>query len=170
MMSAVELKPITEKNWREALTLAVDPTQQAFVANVMPVAAIALAKAYIRPSGKTVEPYGVYHQGTMVGFFNFHYTPNTYDDFWLFHFFIDKRFQRRGFGAAAVVRLIQHIQRHHPACGRLRLTVHPRNEAAQRFYQKVGFSDDGVLMFGEPIYSLVIPQTHVRFGTDEPAP
>ncbi len=125
-MSSVELKAITEENWRETLTLAVDPTQQPFVAGVTPVAAIALAKAYIRPGGKTVEPYGVYQQETMVGFFNLHYTPNSYHDFWLFHFFIDQRFQRRRLGSAAVTRLIQHIQDHHPTCSRLRLTVHPQ--------------------------------------------
>lgn len=44
-MSQVELKLITEENWREALTLAVDPAQQPFVAGVTPVAAIALAKS-----------------------------------------------------------------------------------------------------------------------------
>lgn len=155
-MSPVELKPITEENWREALTLAVGPDQQDFVSDVRPVAAIALAKAYIRPSGKTVEPYGIYHQGKMVGFFNLHYTPNSRDDFWLFHFFIDQRFQRRGFGSAAIGRLVQHLQDGHPACRRLRLTVHPQNQSAQRFYQALGFSDDGVLTFQEPTYSLVI--------------
>jgi hypothetical protein len=46
-MAQVELKSIAEDNWREALTLAVGPDQQDFVASVRPVAAIALAKAYI---------------------------------------------------------------------------------------------------------------------------
>ncbi len=77
----MELTPITEENWREALTLAVGPDQQDFVASVRPVTAIALAKTYIKPGSKTVDPYGIYHQGTMVGFFNLHYTPNSRDDF-----------------------------------------------------------------------------------------
>lgn len=156
-MLQVEVKPITEENWREALTLAVAPDQEDFVAGVRPVAAIALAKAYIKPGGKAVDPYGIYHMDTMVGFFNLHYTPNSREDFWLFHFFIDHRFQRRGLGLAAVGRLIQHLQASHPTCRRLRLTVHPQNQAAQRFYQGLGFSDDGVLTFGEQTYSLVIP-------------
>lgn len=148
-MSQVELTPITEENWREALTLAVGPDPQDFVAGVRPVA--------IKPGGKTVDPYGICHQGTMVGFFNLHYTPNSRDDFWRFHFFIDQRFQRRGLGLAAVARLIQRLQASHPTCRRLRLTVHPQNQAAQRFYQGLGFSDDGGLTFGELTYSLVIP-------------
>lgn len=44
-MSSVEIKAITEENCREALTLAVDPTQQHFMASVTPVAAIALAQS-----------------------------------------------------------------------------------------------------------------------------
>lgn len=169
-MSSVELKSITEENWREALTLAVDPTQHPFVAGVTPVAAIALAKAYISPGGKTVEPYGVYQQETMVGFFNLHYTPNSYHDFWLFHFFIDQRFQRRRLGSAAVTRLIQHIQDHHPTCSRLRLTVHPQNRSAQRFYKAVGFTDDGVLTCGEPTFSLAIPRAQGDSGGSDDDP
>lgn len=161
-MSSVDLRPITEANWREALTLEVAAEQQPFAAGVTPIAAIALAKAYIRPGGKTVEPFGIYHQDTLVGFFNLHYTPNSRDDFWLFHFFIDHRFQRQNFGRAAIVQLIQHLQEHHPSCALLRLSAHPRNDPAQRFCTRLGFSDDGMTTYDERAYSLEIPGTQVQ--------
>ena len=82
-MSRVSLKLITSENWREALELSVDAQQQKFVAAVSPPVAIALAKAYIRPNGMMVEPYGIYDQHNMVGFLNLHYSPDSKDDFWI---------------------------------------------------------------------------------------
>lgn len=153
-MSKVSLKKITSENWREALSLSVSPKQQKFVAAVTPPVAIALAKAYIRPDNRIIEPYGIYHQHTMVGFFNLHYTLNSEEDFWLFHFFIDKRFQGQGLGSLAIKALIQHIKDIHPSCYCVRLTVHPENDAGKRFYTKLGFTEDNMLTYGEPTYSL----------------
>jgi diamine N-acetyltransferase len=155
-MSNVELKIITSDNWREALELSVHAEQQKFVASVNPPVAIALAKAYVRPGGKKVEPYGIYHKKKMVGFFNLHYTPNSTDDYWIFHFFIDKRFQRNGLGLKAFRELMRQIKQNHPACYRLCLTVHPENEAGKKFYLKVGFSEDNILTFDEPTYSIFL--------------
>ena len=168
-MTPLELRPITRENWLEALSLGVDPAQRSFVAGVEPVAAVALAKAYVQPGGKTVEPYGIYHESAMVGFFNLHYTPGSPDDYWLFHFFIDQRFQGRKFGTHAITLLTQHLQDHHPLCRRLRLTVHPDNRAAQHFYQKLGFADEGVLTYGEQIYSLDIDRIHPNPDAASPA-
>lgn len=155
-MSQVTLKRITSENWREALELSVNVEQQEFVAAVTPPVAIALAKAYIRPDGRIVEPYGVYHQHKMVGFFNLHYTPNSKEDYWLFHFFIDKRFQRRGLGSASIDVLLKHIKNDHHSCHRIRLTVHPDNDAGKKFYTRLGFTDDNILSYGEPTYSIYI--------------
>lgn len=92
----------------------------------------------------------------MVGFFNLHYTPDHADDYWLFHFFIDKRFQRNGLGSRALRALLRQIKQNNPSCNRLRLTVHPENEAGRIFYLKVGFSEDNILTFNEPTYSIFI--------------
>lgn len=155
-MSDIELKIITSDNWREALELSVHEEQQKFVASAHPPVAIALAKAYIRPGGKIVEPYGIYFRKKLVGFFNLHYTPGSTDDYWLFHFFIDKKFQRKGLGSRALGEIMSQIKRNNPSCKRIRLTVHPENEAGKRFYLKVGFSEDNILTFDEPTYSIFI--------------
>lgn len=154
-MSQVILKKITSENWREAIELSVSVEQQRFVASVTPPAAIALAKAYIRPDGRIVEPYGVYKQNQMVGFFNLHYTPASKEDYWLFHFFIDQRFQRKGIGAETINALINFIKEIHPNCHRIRLTVHPENDAGLKFYTKLGFTSENILTYGEPTYSIV---------------
>jgi diamine N-acetyltransferase len=155
-MDNIEIKIISSDNWREALELSVYDEQQKYVASVHPPAAIALAKAYIRPGGKMVEPYGIYYQRKMVGFFNLHYTPGSEEDYWLFHFFIDKRFQRNGWGSKALNELISHIKQTNPSSKRLRLTVHSENEAGRLFYLKFGFSADNILTFDEPTFSISI--------------
>ena len=155
-MSRVSLKLITSENWREALELSVDAVQQKFVASVSPPVAIALAKAYIRPSGMMVEPYGIYDQHNMVGFLNLHYSPDRKDDFWIYHFFIDQRFQKRGLGSAGIRALMKHIRDTYPSCQRICLTVHPDNDAARKFYTKLGFTNDDIFTHGEPTYSMYL--------------
>ncbi|MGD6849275.1 N-acetyltransferase [Rossellomorea aquimaris] len=155
-MSDISIKLISADNWREALELSVHDEQLKFVASIHPPVAIALAKAYIRPGGKMVEPYGIYHQNKMVGFFNLHYTPGSRDDYWLFHFFIDKRFQRIGLGSKTLSEVIRHIKTTNPSCNRLNLTVHPENEAGRLFYLKFGFSEENSMTFDEPTFSILI--------------
>ena len=48
-MKELSLKEVTRENWRATLCLAVFPEQQRYIADYVPIAAIALAKAYIRP-------------------------------------------------------------------------------------------------------------------------
>ncbi|PFN01994.1 MULTISPECIES: GNAT family N-acetyltransferase [Bacillus cereus group] len=78
------------------------------------------------------------------------------NEFWLFHFFIDKKFQRKGHGAAAIKELIKHLQTNHPSCHRIRLTVHPENHSGQTFYKKLGFTDDHICTYNEFTYSICI--------------
>lgn len=155
-MSDISIKLISDDNWREALELSVHDEQLKYVSSIHPPVAIALAKAYIRPGGKVVEPYGIYNQNKMVGFFNLHYTPGSRDDYWLFHFFIDKRFQRIGLGSKTLNEVIRHIKTTNHTCNRLNLTVHPENEAGRLFYLKFGFSEENIMTFDEPTFSILI--------------
>jgi diamine N-acetyltransferase len=64
----LSLQEVTRENWRTALSLTVFPEQQRFIADYVPIAAIALAKAYIRPGGLVWVPYVFYANDQMVGF------------------------------------------------------------------------------------------------------
>src|SRR6476660_8806799 len=55
-MPSITLRDITRENWRASLSLTVYPEQQRFVADHTPIAAIALAKAYILSSCHFVIP------------------------------------------------------------------------------------------------------------------
>lgn len=150
----ITLQPVTENNWGATLQLTVHPTQQRFVAAFTPIAAIALAKAYIRPFGWHWLPYAIYADQQMVGFFAIALEPKQPADSWLFHFFIDQHRQGRGYGKQAMQTLIELIKTEQPTCTGISLVVHPANVVAQSLYQQSGFVATGEERWGEPVYRL----------------
>ncbi len=155
-MGSILLGEVTHENWRATLRLTVYPDQQRFIAEYAPIAAIALAKAYIRPGGMTWVPYAISADSTMVGFVELAYEPDTVDEYWVFHFFIDQHFQGRGYGKAALEQFIELVKREHPQCQLLHLVVHPENHRAQRLYLGAGFRPTGTERWGEPVYQLAL--------------
>ncbi len=155
-VDGVSLRQVTEENWRATLHLAVHPDQQRFSTEYTPIAAIALAVAYIRPSGLTWVPYAIYTDAALVGLVELAYEPGSADDYWIFHFFIDHRYQGRGYGKAALARLIELVKREHPRCQTLQLVVHPENQRAQQLYACAGFRPTGAQRWGEPVHRLVL--------------
>lgn len=153
-MDEFSLREITRDNWRSTLNLTVLPEQQRFIADYVPIAAIALAKAYIRPDGLLWVPYAFYAQIDMVGFIELAYEPESAENYWLFHFFIDRHYQGQGYGKQALQLFIQFIKDHHLQCQSLQLTVHPENHHAQHFYTSAGFRPTGAKLDGEPVYRL----------------
>lgn len=151
----ITLQPVTEINWRDTLVLAVYPAQQRFIADYTPITAIALAKAYVRPLGMTWLPYAIYNNSHLVGFVEIAFNLGQPEDCWVFHFFIDHRFQGQGYGKAAIQTLVTLIREIEPACTGVSLVVHPENVVARQFYQGVGFEPTGEERWGEPVYRLV---------------
>jgi diamine N-acetyltransferase len=155
-MEDVSLREVTRENWIATLGLGVHPDQQRFIADSTPIAAIALAKAYIKPGGAVWEPYAIYTGSAVVGFVELAYTPGSHDDYWVFHFFIDQRFQGQGYGRAALAQLIRLAQERYPDCQALQLVVHPENHRAQQLYTRAGFRATGAMRWGEPVYRLAL--------------
>lgn len=155
-MGSIQLREVTRENWRATLHLTVHPDQQRFVAEYAPIAAIALAKAYVRSDGLTWVPYAISADSTLVGFVALAYEPDTIDEYWVFHYFIDQHFQGRGYGKAALRQFIERIEREHPQCQRLQLVVHPENDRAQRLYAGAGFRPTDTERWGEPVYQLAL--------------
>lgn len=153
-MAELFIRDVTRKNWRAALQLAVLPEQQRFIADYAPIAALALAKAYIRPGGLTWTPYAFYRAEEMIGFTALAYEPGSNENYWLGHFFIDHRYQGQGYGKEALLLFLQFLRDNHPQCDALQLTVHPENERAQHLYKRLGFQPTGAELDQEPIYKL----------------
>jgi diamine N-acetyltransferase len=154
----ITFQPVTHQNWRETLTLVVDADQQSFVAGYAPIALVALAKAYVRPMGWEWLPYAIYADAAMVGFLELAFDPNNPEQCWLFHFFIDRQHQNKGYGKQAVQALITFVQVQFPACRMLLLTVHPDNQRAKDLYVAAGFVDTGKMAFDEPLYQYALSE------------
>lgn len=155
-MKELSLQEVTQENWRATLGLAVFPEQQRFIAEYVPITAIALAKAYIRPGGLVWTPYALYADREMVGFTELAYEPGSLDNYWIFHYFIDYRYQEQGYGKQAMRLLLQFIRDHHPQCQAIQLTVHPENDRALRLYTAAGFRPTGATLSDEPVYRLIL--------------
>lgn len=152
----LKLDEVNCENWRATLELGVAPEQQRFVSEYTPIAAIALAKAYIRPGGLTGVPLAFSVGEQMVGFALLAFAPGSADAYWLFHFFIDRRFQGRGYGREALSAVVAYLRARYPTCEVLRLVVHPENVRARRLYTTGGFRPTGGEAWGEPEYRLVL--------------
>ena len=152
----VSILPVTRDNWRALLSLAVSAEQARFVSGYAPIAAIMLAKAYVGPGALTWRPYAIYERGVPVGMVELASDDDSEDRYWVYHFFIDRAHQRRGLGAAAMAGFIELIQREHPRCRRISLTVHPENHLAQRLYERLGFLRTGGEQDGEPVFVLEV--------------
>jgi hypothetical protein len=92
-MADISLHEVTRDNCRDSLQLSVHPEQQRFIADYAPIAAIALAKAFVRPGGLVWAPYAIYADAEMVGFVELAYAPTSVDQYWAYHFFIDRSWQ-----------------------------------------------------------------------------
>jgi diamine N-acetyltransferase len=143
---------VTRDNWRAMLALSVHPAQQRFVAGYVPIAAIVLAKAYVRPEALVWRPYAFYEHDVPVGMVALAFEDHSEDRYWIYHFFIDVAHQGRGLGKRAMEALIALIQREHPRCRRVSLTVHPDNHVAQALYQRLGFAPTGDRKDDEPVF------------------
>jgi diamine N-acetyltransferase len=150
----IYIRPITPENWREALTLRVDPEQGQYVPSVV----MSLAKAYIKPNGITHDPCGIYSEENqiMVGFYSFMFKPHDTRVCYIGGFIIDRRYQGFGYGKAAMKDYLETVQQRFPNCEGVYLTVHPENRAAEKFYNTFGFVKTGLVIDGEDAMGLTL--------------
>ncbi|KFN01131.1 GNAT family N-acetyltransferase [Bacillus clarus] len=150
----IHLKLATRENWEEALKLQVEEKQMKFV----PTVAVSLAKVYIKPDGANIEyvPFVIYDNNLMVGFIMHAFEANTKDMYWINGFIIDKKYQGKGYGKAALNEMINWIQNKFKECQEIRLTVHEDNIHAKRLYENYGFKELGHVYNGEQVYRLFV--------------
>lgn len=134
----MELKPITEENFIDALNLKLAPGQEIFVSH--PIRSLAQAYVY----REQCQPFGIYADGKMVGYVMviYDYDVPEYD---IWHMMIDESMQGRGYGSAALDLVIEYI-RSKPFGGsdRVALTCNKSNAFARKLYESRGFTATGV--------------------------
>ena len=134
----VELKAITEENFIDAFNLKLAPGQEAYVSH--PIRSLAQAYVY----RNQCQPFGIYAEGKMIGYAMviYDYDIPEYD---IWHMMIDESMQGRGYGSAALDRVIDYIKtKPFGDSDRVALTCNKDNPVARKLYEKKGFSASGV--------------------------
>jgi diamine N-acetyltransferase len=142
----ITLRDINGDNIYECLDLEVDENQRDFVA----LNAKSLAEA--RLFGEIARSFAIYSDETMVGFvmLDLDYFADGTKVCALWRLMIDKRYQGKGYGKAAMEVVLTYVN------GVIkpnvfRTSVVPGNEAARRLYIGLGFVPNGEFEGGEEV-------------------
>jgi diamine N-acetyltransferase len=139
----ISLRPVDSSNYGKCIELTVAPDQERFVASNVR----SLAEAYVWRDG--AEPYAVYSDDEMVGFALLYPLEDEARGFILVRLMIDRRFQGRGLGRAALEAIVELIRSR--GLPTLRLSVVQANEQALEFYRRNGFAETGEIQEGEVV-------------------
>lgn len=131
----VELKKINKDNIDEVLGLKVSVEQSDFVQTT----SYSLAKAWAFRN--TAFPFAIYAHNTIVGFIMLGYYELK-DQYTVWQFLIDERYQHKGYGKAALELGIQFLKDSFNA-GEVYLGVKFQNIIAKKLYSSFGFVETG---------------------------
>ncbi|UHA75423.1 GNAT family N-acetyltransferase [Paenibacillus sp. 481] len=134
-MYDISIQEITKVNWEEAVKLSVHENQKSFVPNMVE----SLAYAFIKPWDEALDPYVLVENNKIIGAFYISYTPDSEDNYWIGGFQIAKEYQGQGYGKQSLNQIIDFIEKKHPECKIVSLTVEVENVNAIRLYESVGF-------------------------------
>jgi diamine N-acetyltransferase len=153
--SSISLREITADTLSAILALDVAPGQHRYVASN----AKSIAEAHFEPAAWF---RAVYAGNEPVGFAMLYDptrtpAPETPGICWLWRLMIDKRHQRKGYGAAALRQLIAHVKTL-PGISAFRVSYVPGDGDAGAFYRRLAFRDTGTVDDGEIVLELDLAQ------------
>ena len=143
----VHLKPVTTENFEACIRLYVEDSQKSFVATNI----YSLAQAYVNP--KTAFPYAIYNDDELVGFAML-CIDDEQNEYEIWRFMIDAKFQGKGYGRAALMLLIDHMKS--LGVKALYLDHAPDNAAAAHLYGSAGFEPCGHCEDGAVLRKLML--------------
>ncbi len=141
----ITLEEITEDTLNDALALEVTPEQSRFT----PPVAVSIAQAHFSHSAWF---RAVYADSPPVGFVMLH-LDGLKPKYTVQRFLIDKRYQRRGYGTAAMKQVIDFV-RSLPEATELYATLPSVEHGAAGFLRKFGFVEAGKGENGETVMRL----------------
>ena len=135
----ITLREITKNNLDEVLALEVYEHQKDYVSST----AASLAQAYVYHD--TAFPFAVYADNTLVGFIMLGYEARNQYTLW--KFLIDKKYQNKGYGKEALKQGIQYLRNTFGA-KEIYTGVSIGNEQAKHVYKSLGFMETGLVEDG----------------------
>lgn len=143
--SPITLRPVTKDNLGDILRLKVKPEQEKFVAGN----AVSIAQAHYE---EKAWYRAVYAGETPIGFVMVYEDPEA-NEYFLWRFMIDARYQGHHFGERALRQLIDRI-RHLPGATELLVSYVPEAGSPEPFYTRVGFVPTGEVQDDEVVMRL----------------
>lgn len=150
----VQLCELTSENVLHVLELSVKPEQAGLVASN----AKSVAQAYV--TGEPAWPRAVYAGGVLVGFVMLYLVPPGRPEskdgkayYYVWRLMIDAAHQGRGYGRAAMRRVIEYV-RTLPDAESLYLSYVPQPVNPEAFYRALGFEPTGEMDEGEIVMRL----------------
>ncbi|UVK47686.1 GNAT family N-acetyltransferase [Mesorhizobium sp. AR07] len=143
----IRIAPVTEANRALVTALRLAAEQMDFVASN----AESLDEA---ESDGDARPRVVMAGGSVVGFLMYE-APEDDDEARIYRFMIDRTWQGRGYGKAALREVLDEIR----SLGHIRhvsICYEPDNDAARQLYRTAGFVEEGLDEDGEMIADLVL--------------
>lgn len=136
-MNSIILKKIDESNFIPCFQLKLKPEQEAFVSH--PIRSLAQAYVYYHQC----TPFGIYAGEKMVGYVMviYDYDEESYN---IWHMMIDQAEQGKGYGKAALQRVLDYIrEKPFGDSAHVLLTCNPENHPALHLYKALGFTESG---------------------------
>lgn len=149
----IELRSIDDTNKDAVASLAVSDAQKEYIASN----ASSLETARKEKYQNIARPFGIYADGTLVGFAMFAFeqdAPDPDDRYWLWRFMIDRRWQGKGYGSAALEAVIAYFRSH--GADHILLSTEETNTAALSLYHKYGFAETGEMNDDEIVLRLTL--------------
>jgi len=146
----VELRPVTEQNWKALIKLKVSDDQSHFVASNL--YSIAEAQFGFEDEGHwDFHPFGAYVDEQPVGFvmYCFNFAHSRFQAF-IMRLMVDQQFQGRGYGRE-IMQLVLHEFRANEQIRDVGISYEPENAPARKLYASLGFVEPGEMLDGETL-------------------
>ena len=147
----IELRTIDDTNKEAVELLEVSDNQKQYIASNKHSLETATKEEY-----KTIaRPFAIYADDRLVGFTMFAFdleSPDPDDRYWLWRFMIDRRMQGKGYGSAALEKIIEYFRNHRAS--HILLSTKESNKTALSLYHKYHFRETGEMNGEETVLRL----------------
>lgn len=147
----LELRVIDDTNRTDVELLEVADEQKQYIASN----SASLETALKEEHRKVARPFAICADDQVIGFtmFAFDLASSDPDDrYWLWRFMIDKKLQGKGYGSAALEKIVEYFKRH--GADHILLSTKETNTAALSLYHKYRFAETGEWNDGEIVLRL----------------
>lgn len=146
------IEKVCKANWRDGREVELFDGQEQYVWSVSD----SIARAFIKPNDKEIQPYNVYWDGRIRGFFFLEFTTRFSDMVCIGGLQLDKSVQRQQHGRKLSRAIRGLIKIEFPYCKVLKIVINTDNHISKNLMTKAGFRATGRCYGDEVEYYLDI--------------